>query len=134
MFNPAFFGTKPELVIKSGIIVWGNMGDANASIPTTQPIIARSMFGANAGAASKNSLAFVSKASIERGVITKYGLKKRVEAVSTCRSIGKKDMKLNDALPKVEVDPETYAVSVDGELCDCEPMSKLPLTQSVYLF
>ncbi|CAG8491359.1 7424_t:CDS:2 [Paraglomus brasilianum] len=134
MFNPAFFGTKPELVIKSGIIVWGNMGDANASIPTTQPIIGRSMFGANASAASKNSLAFVSKASIERGVVAKYGLKKRVEAVSKCRSIGKKDMKLNDALPKVEVDPETYAVSVDGELCDCEPMSKLPLTQSVYLF
>jgi urease len=134
MFNPAFFGSKPEIVIKSGIIVWSQMGDANASIPTTQPVISRPMFGHYASAAAKNSIAFVSQISIKERNVQRYGLKKRVEAVKKCRDIGKKDMKLNDTLPKIEVDPETYVVKADGNLCTCEPIPKLPLTQTVYLF
>ncbi|CAG8466194.1 324_t:CDS:2, partial [Acaulospora colombiana] len=110
----AFFGTKPEIIIKSGIIVWSQMGDANASIPTTQPIISRPMFGSYGLAAAKNSYAFVSHVSISESRIPKYGLKKNVEPVKNCRNIGKKDMKLNDALPKIEVDPETYVVKADG--------------------
>ncbi|CAI2172897.1 381_t:CDS:2 [Funneliformis geosporum] len=134
MFNPAFFGSKPEIIIKSGIIVWSQMGDANASIPTTQPVISRPMFGHFASAAAKNSISFVSQVSIKEGNVQKYGLKKRIEVVKKCRGIGKKDMKLNDSLPKIEVDPETYVVKADGVVCTCEPISKLPLTQTVYLF
>lgn len=134
MYNPAFFGSKPEMVMKSGIIVWSQMGDANASIPTTQPVISRPMFGHYASAAAKNSIAFVSQISIKERNVQKYGLKKRVEAVKNCRDIGKKDMKLNDTLPKIEVDPETYVVKADGIVCTCEPIPKLPLTQTVYLF
>ncbi|CAG8595446.1 5020_t:CDS:2 [Funneliformis caledonium] len=134
MFNPAFFGSKPEIIIKSGIIVWSQMGDANASIPTTQPVISRPMFGHFASAAAKNSISFVSQVSIKEGNVQKYGLKKRIEVVRKCRGIGKKDMKLNDSLPKIEVDPETYVVKADGVVCTCEPIPKLPLTQTVYLF
>ncbi|CAG8529512.1 34940_t:CDS:2 [Gigaspora margarita] len=132
MYSPAFFGTKPEIVIKSGIIVWSQMGDANASIPTTQPVISRPMFGAYGSAASKNSYAFVSLASIYR--VQKYGLRKKVQTVKNCRNIGKKDMKLNASLPKIEVDPETYVVKADGVVIKCEPAKELPLTQTVYLF
>ncbi|CAG8584213.1 6306_t:CDS:2 [Funneliformis mosseae] len=134
MFNPAFFGSKPEIIIKSGIIIWSQMGDANASIPTTQPVISRPMFGHFASAAAKNSISFVSQVSIKEGNVQKYGLKKRIEVVRKCRGIGKKDMKLNDSLPKIEVDPETYVVKADGVVCTCEPIPKLPLTQTVYLF
>lgn len=134
MFKPAFFGSKPEIVMKSGIIVWSQMGDANASIPTTQPVISRPMFGHYAGAAAKNSIAFVSQISIKERNVQKYGLRKRIEGVKKCRGIGKKDMKLNDTLPKIEVDPETYVVKADGVICTCEPIPKLPLTQTVYLF
>ncbi|CAG8433174.1 9575_t:CDS:2 [Diversispora eburnea] len=134
MYSPAFFGTKPEIIIKSGIIVWSQMGDANASIPTTQPVISRPMFGAYGGAASKNSYLFVSKASIENNKVQNYGLKKKIEPVVNCRNIKKSDMKLNDALPNIEVDPETYVVKADGILCSCDPIKSLPLTQSVYLF
>lgn len=134
MYNPAFFGTKPELIIKSGIIVWSQMGDANASIPTTQPVISRPMFGAYGSAAAKNSYLFVSKASIENGNIKKYKLKKMIEPVHKCRGIKKSDMKLNGALPNIEVDPETYEVKADGILCSCDPIKSLPLTHSVYLF
>ncbi|KAF0441091.1 urease [Gigaspora margarita] len=108
MYSQAFFDTKPEIVIKSGIIVWSQMGDANASIPTTQPVISRPIFG---GAASKNSYAFVSLVSIYR--VQKYGLRKKVQTVKNCINIGKKVMKLNASLPKIEVDPETYVVKAD---------------------
>ncbi|KAG9294557.1 hypothetical protein G9A89_008668 [Geosiphon pyriformis] len=134
MYNPAFFGTKPEIVMKSGIIVWSQMGDANASIPTTQPVISRPMFGAYGSAAAKNSFAFVSHASIAENKVPQYGLKKRISAVKNCRDIGKKDMKLNNALPNIEVDPETYVVKADGVYCGCDPLKELPLTQTVYLF
>ncbi|CAG8448163.1 13584_t:CDS:2 [Acaulospora morrowiae] len=134
MYSPAFFGTKPEIIIKSGIIVWSQMGDANASIPTTQPIISRPMFGSYGLAAAKNSYAFVSQVSMTESRIQKYGLKKKVQAVKNCRNIGKRDMKLNDSLPKIEVDPETYVVKADGVVCTCDPIKSLPLTQTVYLF
>src|SRR3954470_7158114 len=101
MFKPAFFGSKPEIVMKSGIIVWSQMGDANASIPTTQPVISRPMYGSYGSAAAKNSFAFVSHISVAEGRVQKYGLKKRMQPVKNCRKIGKKDMKLNDVLPKM---------------------------------
>lgn len=133
-FTPQFFGTKPELVLKSGIIVWSMIGDANASIPTTEPIVSRPMFGSFASAASKTSMIFVSQASIDNGKIHGYKLRKRAEAVKNCRSVSKRDMKLNDCMPVIKVDPETYRVTADGEECTCEPVSKLPLTQTIYLF
>ncbi|KAF0376995.1 urease [Gigaspora margarita] len=111
MYSQAFFDTKPEIVIKSGIIVWSQMGDANVSIPTMQPVISRPMFGAYGGAASKNSYAFVSLASIYR--VQKYGPRKKVQTVKNCINIGKKVMKLNASLPKIEVGPETYVVKAD---------------------
>ncbi|KAG2177329.1 hypothetical protein INT43_007986 [Umbelopsis isabellina] len=133
-FDPAFFGTKPSLVLKGGLIAWSDMGDANGSIPTTQPVIGRPMYGANPSALGKSCIVFVSQASIDKGNIADLNLRKRVAAVKNCRGISKKDMKLNDALPAITVDPETYDVYCDGILATCEPVKKLPLTQSVYLF
>ena len=105
-----------------------------ARIPTTEPVIGRPMYGACASALSKSCLVFVSQASIDAGNVEKYKLRKQVEAVKNCRGISKKDMKLNDALPAITVDPETYDVICDGILAACEPVNQLPLTQSVYLF
>ncbi|KAI9023525.1 urease [Phycomyces nitens] len=133
-FSPAFFGTKPELVLKSGVIVWGQMGDANGSISTTQPVVGRRMFGAMASSLSSSCILFVSQLSLDSGVIEKYNLRKRIEPVKACRDIGKKDMKLNNATPVIKVDPETYAVTADGNPCVCDPVSTLPLTQTVYIF
>ncbi|KAJ3412355.1 hypothetical protein HDV05_000829 [Chytridiales sp. JEL 0842] len=134
MYKPAFFGTKPELIIKGGIIAWAQMGDANASIPTPQPVIARPMFGANPSATRLNSLAFVSRAALEKNVAAEYHLRKRVVAVQRCRGIGKKDMKLNDTLPNIKVDPETYEVTVDGNLIKMGPAETLSMTQGVFIF
>jgi urease len=134
MYEPAYFGSKPCLIMKSGVVVWSMMGDANGSISTTQPIIGRPMFGGLPGGASRNSVAFVSSVSLERGVVQTYGLKKRIEAVKNCRNISKYDMKWNNALPKVEVDPETYEVTADGVKCTCTPAITLPLTQTLSLF
>ncbi|KAG0167374.1 hypothetical protein DFQ28_006303 [Apophysomyces sp. BC1034] len=133
-FTPSFFGTKPELILKGGIIVWGQMGDSNGSIPTTQPIISRPMYGSYASSLSSTCMLFVSQLSITSGTIEKYGLRKRVEAVKGCRSVTKKDMQLNDTMPQIQIDPETYKVTADGVECTCEPVTSLPLTQSVYLF
>lgn len=134
MFEPAFFGTKPELIMKGGVIVYSQMGEANASIPTTQPVIARPMFGSYPSSLSSSCMVFVSQLSIDSKTIDKYKLRKRVEAVKNCRNVGKKDMKLNDAMPKIHVDPETYQVTADGVIATCDPVSELPLTQTVYLF
>ena len=134
LWRPAFFGAKPELVIKGGVIAWAQMGDANASIPTPQPVIMRPMFGAFGSAPGGNSVAFVSRACLEHGVAAGYGLRKRIEAVRGCRAIGKKDMKWNAALPRITVDPETYEVRADGERLVCEPASVLPLAQRYQLF
>ncbi|KAG5463339.1 MAG: urease, alpha subunit [Olpidium bornovanus] len=109
------------------------MGDANASIPTTQPVICRPMFGARAGAAGMSSLVFVSASSLTT-VKASYGLRKRIEAVRGCRAVRKKDMKLNSYLPRMRVDPETYEVKADGVKCDSAVADRLPLAQGSYVF
>ncbi|KAL0921292.1 hypothetical protein M5K25_008351 [Dendrobium thyrsiflorum] len=114
MWTPSFFGAKPEMVIKGGVIAWANMGDPNASIPTPQPVMMRPMFGAFGKAGSSNSIAFVSKVAKTAGIAQEYGLRKRVEAVGNVRNLTKLDMKLNDALPNIDVDPESYRVTADG--------------------
>ncbi|MFI5351197.1 MAG: urease subunit alpha, partial [Elusimicrobiota bacterium] len=134
LWRPAFFGVKPELVLKSGFIAWAQMGDANASIPTPQPVRMRPMFGAFGGAAAATSLAFVSALSLKSGIAQGYGLRRRLSSVKKCRGLSKRDMMLNDALPKMEVDPETYEVRADGELLRCEPARTLPLAQRYFLF
>ena len=134
LWKPAFFGVKPELVIKGGFIAWAQMGDANASIPTPQPQLMRPMFGAYGGATGATALAFVSELSLQEGRLDRYGLTKRLSAVRGCRSIGKRDMKLNDALPSISVDPETYVVTADGEELRAEAADVLPLAQRYFLF
>jgi urease subunit alpha len=134
LWKPAFFGVKPELVLKGGFIAWGQMGDANASIPTPQPVLMRPMFGAYGRATGATSLAFVSQRSLDMGTVERYGLAKRPVAVRGCRSIGKRDMKLNDALPRIDVDPETYTVTADGEELRARPADVLPLAQRYFLF
>ncbi len=134
LWKPAFFGAKPEIVVKGGVIAWAQMGDPNASIPTPQPVIMRPMFAAFGRATGPCCIAFVSQAAIANGVAAGYGLSKRLEAVKHCRGIGKKDMKLNDATPIITVDPETYKVTADGEHLTCQPATKLPLAQRYFLF
>ncbi|KAI9125510.1 hypothetical protein K1719_002928 [Acacia pycnantha] len=134
LWKPSFFGTKPEMVIKGGAIAWANMGDPNASIPTPEPVMMRPMFGAFGKAASSHSIAFVSKMALEDGVKDSYGLSKRVEAVENVRKLTKLDMKLNDALPHITVDPETYTVTADGEVLTCDPASSVPLSRNYFLF
>ena len=134
LWKPAFFGVKPEMVLKGGMIAWSVMGDPNASIPTPQPVFYRPMFGSLGSALHKTSLTFVSKAALDAGVPARLGLKKLAVAVSRCRNLSKHDMILNDALPKMEVDPETYEVRADGQLLTCEPAKVLPLAQRYFLF
>ena len=134
LWRPAFFGVKPELVLKGGFIAWAQMGDANASIPTPQPLQMRPMFGAYGRATGATSLAFVSKRALDSGAVARYGLNKAAVAVGPCRGLGKRDMKLNDALPKIEVDPETYEVRADGELLRATAAPVLPLAQRYFLF
>lgn len=134
LWKPAFFGTKPEIVIKGGLIAWSVMGDANASIPTPQPVLYRPMFGAFGRAPYSTSVTFTSQAAIDAGVPAKLGLGKRAVAVRNCRTIAKGDMVLNNATPRLEVDAETYEVRADGELLTCEPLSELPLAQRYFLF
>jgi urease subunit alpha len=134
LWKPAFFGAKPELVIKGGFIAWAQMGDPNASIPTPQPLVMRPMFGSFGRATGATSLAFVSRLALDEGVPQRYGLSKQLTAVRRCRSIGKRDMRLNDALPKITVDPETYVVTADGEHLRSVPAKVLPLAQRYSLF
>ena len=134
LWSPAFFGVRPSLVIKGGLIAWAQMGDANASIPTPQPVHGRPMFAAFGGARHATTLTFVSQAAHQRDIAKQLGLSHTVVPVSDTRRVRKTDMKLNDALPKVEVDPETYEVRADGELLTCEPAKELPLAQRYFLF
>ena len=134
IWEPAFFGVKPEMVLKGGVIAWSQMGDPNASIPTPQPMHGRAMFGAFGNAPLGSSITFVSRAAYESGVHRQLGLRKRVEPVYGCRAVGKKDMIHNDRTPRIEVDPETYEVRVDGELVTCEPAERLPMAQRYFLF
>jgi urease subunit alpha len=134
LWKPALFGVKPEMVIKGGFIAWSQMGDPNASIPTPQPVFMRPMFGSFGKAPGRCSIAFVSQICKTNGVARGYGLHKRVEAVKGCRKLQKRDLKWNDATPKITVDPETYEVRADGELLVCEPAKVLPLAQRYFLF
>ncbi len=134
LWRPALFGVKPEMIVKGGLIAWSTMGDANASIPTPQPVLYRPMFGSFGGAVAATSLIFVAKAALEAEVPQKLGLHKTAVAVEQCRTIGKFSMIHNDATPNIEVDPETYEVRADGELLTCEPADVLPLAQRYFLF
>lgn len=134
LWRSAFFGVKPEMVIKGGAIAYGQMGDANASIPTPQPVHMRPMFGSFGGARAATCLTFVSQAARDRDIAAQLGLQKPTVAVSGTRQISKRDMKLNDYLPQMEVDPETYEVRADGELLTCEPATVLPMAQRYFLF
>ncbi len=134
LWNPAFFGVKSDIIIKGGMIIASKMGDANASIPTCQPVLYQPMFAAHGKAKYESCLTFVSKAAMEADVKANYGLEKTIVPVKGCRNIGKKDMKFNDKTPEITVDPETYEVKADGETIVCEPAKKLPLTQLYNLF
>lgn len=164
LWDTAWFGTKPAVVLKSGLIAWAQVvrsplpisnthlkltslptararvyqGDPNGSIPSVQPFIGRPMFGgqssSSSAAAARASVAFVSRASVDSGAVASYGLRKRVEAVRGCRAVGKRHMKLNDALPRMRVDPETYAVEADGRPCVAEPSATLPLAQAWFVY
>jgi urease subunit alpha len=134
LWKPAFFGVKPELVLKGGMIVWAAMGDANASIPTPEPVIYRPMFAAFGRTVAECSLTFVSQAAQAAGIGARLGLMRKTVAVSECRKLRKQDMINNNFLPKLEVDADTYEVRADGELLTCEPAAVLPMAQRYFLF
>lgn len=134
LWKPAFFGAKPEMVLKGGIIAWSQMGDPNASIPTPQPVMMRPMFGGFGAGPARSCIAFISQVCQEKRVAENYRVTKRLEAVRGCRTIGKKEMIWNNATPKITVDPETYEVRADGEHLICEPANLLPLAQRYFLF
>src|SRR5947209_11049802 len=134
LWKPALFGAKPEMIIKGGMIIASKMGDPNASIPTPQPVIYRHMFGAYGKAVHKTCITFISQASVNNGVIDKYGLQKIVMPVKGCRDISKKDLIHNDQTPQIDVNPENYEVKVDGVHITCEPVSVVPLAQRYFLF
>jgi urease subunit alpha len=133
LWDPAYFGAKPKLIVKGGMIAWSQMGDPNASIPTPQPVFYRPMFGALGRALGQTCVTFLSQAALDLGVPERLGLQRRCVAVRGCRSVGKADLVRNSATPRIDVDPETYTVRVDGELATCEPAERLPLTQLYYL-
>jgi urease subunit alpha len=134
VWKPAFFGVKPALVLKGGFIALAAMGDPNASIPTPQPVHYRPMFGSFGAAVARGSLTFVSQAALAGGVRERYGLAKNVSAVKNIRQVRKQHLIHNNALPAMEIDPQTYAVRADGQLLTCEPASLLPMAQRYFLF
>ena len=134
LWKPAFFGVKPEMIVKGGMIAWSVMGDANASIPTPEPVLYRPMFGAFGKAVAPLSVTFMAQAALDEGLPDQLGLESRVVAVRNCRTVGKRDMIHNDATPTIEVDPESYEVRSDGELLTCEPLAVLPMAQRYFLF
>ncbi|HUE75842.1 MAG TPA: urease subunit alpha, partial [Chloroflexota bacterium] len=129
----AFFGAKPKMIIKGGMISWAAMGEPNASIPTPEPVLYRPMFGALGGALSRTSVTFVSAVAAEADVAGRLGLRKRIEAVRDCRTVGKRAMIRNDALPTITVDPELYEVRLNGVLATCPPAERLALSQAYYI-
>ncbi len=134
LWEPKFFGVRPHAVVKGGMIAWAAMGDANASIPTPQPVLARPMFGAQPRAAAATSLTFVAQQAIDDGVADRLDLTRRLAVLGDTRQRGKKDLPMNDARPRIEVDPDTFAVRVDGELIDEQPVAELPMAQRYFLF
>ncbi|MED3728815.1 urease subunit alpha [Priestia filamentosa] len=134
LWDPMFFGVKPDLVLKGGMIARAQMGDPNASIPTPEPVLMRRMYASYGKANSSTAITFMSQASIERGVHEKLGLSKIISPVRNIRNLSKLDMKLNDALPQIEVNPKTYQVFADGKEISCEPVNHVPLAQRYFLF
>ncbi|NNK77665.1 MAG: urease subunit alpha, partial [Litoreibacter sp.] len=134
LWNPAFFGVKPEMVMIGGSIACAQMGDPNASIPTPQPVYSRPMFGAMGRAVEHSAVTFVSHAANAASIRQTLGLSKKVFAVENTRSIGKADMVLNAATPQIDVNPETYEVRADGELLTCAPAEVLPMAQRYFMF
>jgi urease subunit alpha len=134
LWDPAFFGVKPEMVLLGGTIAMAQMGDPNASIPTPQPVYSRPMFGAYGRSVEKSAVSFVSKAALDDGIRNTLGLAKEVLPVINTRDIGKADLQLNNATPVIEVNPETYEVRADGELLTCEPAEVLPMAQRYFMF
>ncbi|HET6737222.1 urease subunit alpha [Mycobacterium sp.] len=134
LWEPAFFGVRPHAVLKGGMIAWAAMGDANASIPTPQPVLPRPMFGAAPAAAASTSLHFVSPQAVEDGLADRLAVNRRLVAVKDVRKVGKADMPLNDALPHIEVDPDTFTVRIDGEVWQEQPATELPMAQRYFLF
>jgi urease subunit alpha len=134
LWKPAFFGVKPEMIVKGGFIAWTAMGDPNASISTPQPVLYRPMFGSFGAAIAPTSITFLSETALNAGLPQRLGLKKLIAPVRNCRRIGKKDMIHNNATPNIEVNPETYEVRVDGTPITCEPARVLPLAQRYFLF
>jgi urease subunit alpha len=134
IWNPAFFGVKPELILKGGLIAYANMGDPNASIPTPQPTFYRPQFASHGRARQSTAVTFVSQAALDRGLLDRLSLGKRLVPVRNTRAISKRDLLWNDALPKIEVDPETYTVKADGRELRCEPARELPMAQRYFLF
>jgi urease subunit alpha len=134
LWDPVFFGVRPDLVLKGGMIAWAAMGDANASIPTPQPVLPRPMFGAIGASAATNSVHFVAPQAIDDGLADRIAVNRRLVPVGNVRSVGKADMPLNDAQPRIEVDPDTFTVRVDGEVWDAEPAAELPMARRYFLF
>jgi urease subunit alpha len=134
LWEPAFFGVRPHAVIKGGMIAWAAMGDANASIPTPQPVLPRPMFGASPAAAAATSVHFVSPQAIEDGLADRLDIRRRLVAVKDVRKVGKAQMPLNDALPRIEVDPDTFTVTIDGDVWAEQPAVELPMAQRYFLF
>jgi urease subunit alpha len=134
VWKPAFFGVKPSLLLKGGFIAMAAMGDPSASIPTPQPVHYRPMFGAHGGALTRGSFTFVSQAGLDAGIGERFGLHKRLSAVKNIRAVRKQDMIHNGYLPKMDIDPQTYAVRADGELLSCEAATVLPMAQRYFLF
>jgi urease subunit alpha len=134
LWDPRFFGVRPHLVLKAGRIAWAQMGDANASIPTPQPVYGRPMFAGSGRAAAEASLAFVAPAAVESGLVDRLALRRPVVAVRNTRSVGKADLPENDALPEIRVDPESFRVWIDGEAVEPQPVRELPLAQRYFLF
>jgi urease subunit alpha len=134
LWDPAFFGVRPHLVIKGGMIAWAQMGDANASIPTPQPQFPRPMFGAHGKAVARTSMAFTSTAAVEDGLAERLGLDRRLIPIADTRSRTKADLPGNDALPRIEVDPDTFTVRIDGDPVEPAPVDVLPMAQRYFLF
>ena len=134
LWEPAFFGVRAHAVLKGGMIAWAAMGDANASIPTPQPVLPRPMFGAAPAAAAATSVHFVSPQAIEDGLANRLAVNRRLVAVKNVRKVGKADMPLNDALPRIEVDPDTFTVRIDGDVWQEQPATELPMAQRYFLF
>jgi urease subunit alpha len=134
LWEPAFFGVRPHAVLKGGMIAWAAMGDANASIPTPQPVLPRPMFGAAPAAAAATSLHFVAPQAIDDGLADRIAVNRRLAPVKNVRRIGKADLPLNDATPRIEVEPDTFTVRIDGEVWQEQPAAELPMAQRYFLF